>query len=218
MEELSKQASRITSSAKTSRQQPASKTTQSATASSTSHKKSTRTTGRKTRIGRNQYSKDREAAAEKAQLGKLPQSREGEDNEEDQEGEVHTNGSKPAKPRHMNPNRTSLNEMRKRAAGILRFISRTQVELAGEKTPSESNSPPSHANATASDAKAAMNGNSKLSNEVHQEIEQTAEQEVQNREGKIDPDKFKRLSSVKMMDVLTREIVLWQKEFGKWEK
>ena len=37
---------------------------------------------------------------------------------------------KPSKPKYMNLNRTSLNEMKRRVAGILEFISRTQVELA----------------------------------------------------------------------------------------
>lgn len=37
---------------------------------------------------------------------------------------------RPSKPRHMHPQRTTMNEMKRRVAAILEFISRMQVEMA----------------------------------------------------------------------------------------
>lgn len=105
-----------------------------------------------------------------------------------------------------------MNDLRKRAAGILEYITRTQVELAGQSIPSgkekSGSSTPSSRSRTAG-----MNGSSKLSTEVLNDLE-----DVKRLEDRLDADEstFTELSSVQMMDVLTRELVLWQKDFGKY--
>lgn len=141
-------------------------------------------------------------------------------------GLIPGNGSKAAKPRQMNPNRTSMGDLRKRAAGILEYITRTQVELAGEKTPPNGANHPLIINqalaATISHSSAgrpplgravSVNGASKLSRVFDGGEDKL---EMEKRKMGVDESVFRQMSSVQMMDVLTREIVHWQKDFGKW--
>ena len=127
-----------------------------------------------------------------------------------------TNGEsgKPSKPRYMHPHRTTMNEMKRRVAAILEFISRTQVELA------EAPTPPSRGSGSASGAVA----------EIMKSIHSGLPSITVNRggggsaDGGSESDKtspegqrpFAELSSLEMMDVLTRKLVLWQQEYGKY--
>ena len=45
---------------------------------------------------------------------------------------------RPSRPKHMNPNRTSMNEMKKRVAAILEFVSRAEDEGERHRPPSGS--------------------------------------------------------------------------------
>ena len=118
----------------------------------------------------------------------------------------------------MNPNRTTLNEMRRRVAGILEFISRMQLDMAasGEQvTPPNGN----HGNGDSSSKQSiavaaslvrslvgdqAVNGDTPTPN--------NATQEGATPKGRD----FKELSSVEMMDVLTRDLLKWQEEYGRY--
>lgn len=115
------------------------------------------------------------------------------------------NGSRPAKPRHMNPNRTSMNDMRKRAAGVLEFISRTQVELAAEQAVT----PPASSRTTTATTAAPQPALMRVASV-------NASTKRGGMLGSEEMAAFKCKSSLQMMDLLTREIVLWQKEHGKW--
>ena len=133
-----------------------------------SHKKTGRGQARRGRVGRNQYTKDREVQATtshshshsrnasllEAQDHDTPLGRrrsrsrsvmnDSRNYPMGANGHAHSyvNGTnlsgasvwgesgKPSKPKHLNLNRTSLNEMKRRVAGILEFISRTQLEFA----------------------------------------------------------------------------------------
>jgi len=78
--------------------------------------------------------------------------------------------------------------MRRRASGMLEFISRMQVEMAGEKT------------TTTTVAAAAVSMTLKV---------------VEGALGPETRDKgFEQMSSLEMMDHLTRRLVMWQKDFG----
>ena len=146
--------------------------------------------------------------------------RDGDDLCSTTDGTITSNSGKPSKPRHMNPNRTSMNDMKKRAAGILEYISRTQVEMAGEK-------PATPTTTTATAIMAApplrpplgrtmsMNGASKLSRELV-EVQRPSTADAANQKDKIDEKNFRQMSTLQMMDVLTREVVHWQKDYGKW--
>ena len=168
-----------------------------------SHKKTGRPPARRGRVGRNQYTRDRDPRLDgsvNADNNTSPaRSRSG-----DGDDTPHTNGNhhhsshhnehgKASKPRYMNPNRTSMNDMKRRVAGILEFISRTQVEMAGTDMASRNmtTSPPDHGG-----------GNKELGKLLLSELDDGL-------------DGFGKLSSVEMMEVLTRRLMRWQGEYGK---
>lgn len=147
-----------------------------------------------------------------------PGSRDSEDAGHSGDGQAAllANGSKPSRPRHLNPNRTSMNELRKRAAGILEFITRTQVELAGEKTP------PDPSTAVLGEAARKM-GQSKLKQEIDSSEVPATTSADEGHEGseagekiKVDERAFASLPPRDMMDVLTRELLVWQHQHGKY--
>ena len=191
----------------------------------TSHRKTGRPSTRRGRIGRNQYTKDRDHQPNingDQDISPLrSQSREGKDdnNPTGINGHNHVTGEsgKPSKPRYMNPHRTSMNEMKRRVAAILEFISRTQLEMAGEQTPPSNGGGSRGSGSSSTSALIAgltdglrptipMNGVNGDGNSVERSGSGT---------GMGEKD-FAELSSTEMMDVLTRNLVLWQKEYGKY--
>lgn len=197
-------------------------------------RKSARQPARRGKVGNNQYTKEREAASDgRPQPTRESNSRDSEDAMNGGETANHgsSNGSKPSKPRQMNIHRHGINEFRRRAAAILEYISRTQVELAGDSTPPQTNTRFNSKSRRPNPRKLVANGASKLSNEIREEEEaaaaaaagalaETEDKMVETKkekEGskKVEIGTFKAMSSLEMMDVLTREIVLWQKLHGK---
>ena len=162
------------------------------------------------------------AADEKAETPRPSHSRDGEELcNTNGEVVVSSNGSKPSKPRYMNPNKTSMNDMRKRAAGILEYISRTQVEMATER-PTTAATQTTATTTTSMPAPArpplarnmSVNGTSKLRGEVDGNTRlETADSKEKLR---VDEKMFREMSTMQMMDVLARELVHWQKDYGKW--
>lgn len=200
-------------------------------------KRNTKPATRRGKVGRNQYTKDREIGDTRSIEARPIHSRDGDDGNGSSDGQAALlpNGSRPAKQKHMNPNRTSMNEMRKRAAGILEFISRTQIEMAVDKPTSDGDSPPAAqaagavaASATSSSsnsAKGLPNGSSKLANEIRSEPDEDKAAEAISAETptttsddrpKMEDIDFKSLDTLRMMDVLSREIHHWQQVHGKW--
>lgn len=115
-----------------------------------------------------------------------------------------------------------MNDMKRRVSGILEFISRTQVEMAtaaaAAATGEESSAASRNRTRTHSIATPVMaqdvgkvtglldgNGNSGGSNS-RDPIEDTVGLTLET---------FSGLSSVEMMEVLTRGLMRWQGEFGK---
>ena len=106
----------------------------------------------------------------------------------------------------MNPSRTTMNDMKRRVAGILEFISHTQVDIAGMATclttkPTTCiNTPPT----SNSNGKGGVSSSEK------------AVDAVLLGSDAIDEQAFAALSSLEMMEVLTRRLMKWQGEYGKW--
>ncbi|KAI9762460.1 MAG: hypothetical protein M4579_000436 [Chaenotheca gracillima] len=190
------------------------------TQATTSHRKTGRPPARRGRVGRNQYTKDRDPPS-RDRDGSLnrSQSRDGLASEDPSgpNGFAHhgTNGDsssagKPSKPKYMHPQRTTMNEMKRRVAGILEFISKTQVEMAGERTPPSSTGAGAGPGSTAAAIKSLAEG---LIDAQHSG-DKSQETSTSNTSSEDLP--FEDLNSLQMMDVLTRKLVLWQKDFGKW--
>lgn len=113
----------------------------------------------------------------------------------------------------MNFNRTSMNDMKRRVAGILEFISHTQAEMAGvgppsaTKTSTSTNTPP-ESNGNRGD------GHGNISKHDMNSGERVSAA-LADLDG-INEQAFAALSSVAMMEVLRKRLMQWQAEYGKW--
>ena len=126
---------------------------------------------------------------------------------------------KPSKPKHMNPNRTSMNEMKRRVAGILEFVSRTQGELDGReiRTPpgcgpgsKSSNGGPGEGTVAEADRGGGAGSGKELVDGVLDGLSGKGPGEVMS-------DKhFESLSSAEMLAMLKGRLSSWQREFGIW--
>lgn len=110
----------------------------------------------------------------------------------------------------MNFNRTSMNDMKRRVAGILEFISHTQVEMAGVGPPSTTKS--STSTNTPPESNNDGHGHSSKNDTDSGEMVNAALTDLDG----INEQAFAALSSVAMMEVLTRRLMKWQAEYGKW--
>ena len=99
-----------------------------------------------------------------------------------------------------------MNDMKRRVAGILEFISHTQVEMAGTEPPSTTKS------STSTNTPPEANGNSNGGNDISGNAVSAALEDLDG----IDEQAFAALSSLEMMEVLTRRLMKWQGEYGKW--
>lgn len=136
---------------------------------------------------------------------------------------------RPSKPKHMNPNRTTMNEMKRRVAGILEFVSRTQIEMA---VANGSNTSRAHSQGQGSPKDLAQTPNDGI---LEGEMAETGggqvggaglQSTVHSPPGLLEASytkievleevDFKLLSSVDMMRVLAGKLEGWQREYGRW--
>ncbi|CAD6587963.1 MAG: hypothetical protein ASARMPRED_003362 [Alectoria sarmentosa] len=192
----------------------------------TVQKKTGRPPAKRGRVGRNQYTKDRDVPAD-GPITTISPAR--SNNSHDAEtGPPHLNGSgtgngfahingfgKPSKPRHMNFNRTSMNDMKRRVAGILEFISHTQVEMTGVGSHSTTNPSTSTHNPPDSNGNDHRNGRGGKGSKNDADSGKVVTAALADLDG-INEQAFAALSSVAMMEVLTRRLMKWQAEYGKW--
>lgn len=182
-------------------------------------------TKRTKKKGRNQYTKDREPREETSPVRSQSRDAQGHDNGNTHHGHGHghahahahghshghghgksgeTSSKSHSRAKGGFNSKVSMTDMKRKAHAMLDYISRTQVEMAGETTPpdnesrrpSDSTVPQTTANGTSAGEKktfGATNGVSGSSTDA--------------------PRDFKELSSMEMMDHLTRDLVKWQKEF-----
>lgn len=117
-----------------------------------------------------------------------------------------------------------MNEVKRRVAAILDFISRMQVEMAasGETvTPPDNNGNGNNGlSARASLVKGVQDQLGSMLTSANSEGASTASSTAASAADydvtKEREKDFKELSSVEMMDVLTRHLLKWQQEYGKY--
>ncbi|KAL8694690.1 MAG: hypothetical protein Q9218_000701 [Villophora microphyllina] len=205
------------------------------------HKKTGRPPARRGRLGRNQYTRDRDLRPDTPkhrQDGTSP-SRSHNSKEDKNSPKVNGNhnghnpngdpGSKASKPRQLNASRTSMNDMKRRVAGILQFIGHTQVEMAAEvplvpqskKLPSPNPATMTAANVTVTspddesdDKDGNRNGRKQPPDRLQQQQQQIAVDFALGAELNI--EYFRKLGSLEMMEVLSRTLINWQGEYGKF--
>ena len=151
-------------------------------------RKSGRPPQKRGRLGRNQYSRDGASSAQNGAspgLNDTPNSPQvSVTNGAGNESSDGTAGHKTGKSKHWRLEKLSWNEIRRPAGAMQNYIAQRQVELAGEKS-----SP-----IPAVDALATTNGGPN-----HKE---PADDD--------DLESFKQLSTLQMMDDLSRDLVHWQ--------
>ncbi|KAL2811549.1 hypothetical protein BDW59DRAFT_155517 [Aspergillus cavernicola] len=185
-----------------------------------STRKSGRPPARRGRVGRNQYTRDRDinGTGTDSNTGNSPRRGQSLETGGDSPriGTIGppTNGTetgKPSRPRYVHQ-RTTLNEMKRRVAAILEFISRMQVEMA---VAGESITPPEQSNGTNPKSASDQLLENTLLKLVEEGTADTADGSAGSLELPTEKD-FKDLSSLEMMDVLTRHLLKWQQEYGKF--
>ena len=185
-------------------------------------------TRRRGRLGRNQYTKDRSSPTG----GRLADEAAGDYSGIDSRGgsprahHLSANGEtiggrSGAKNKTINPHRTSMTDLKRRAGAILDFITRAQVELANDSFATEFMG-------DSVSAKAASASLTKKQQSTRKDgAERTAQGAVSGQEkpapSSDEPQEaewegFEDLSGVEMMDVLTTKLIRWQAEYGKLEK
>ncbi|KAJ4298616.1 Histone deacetylase complex subunit [Collariella sp. IMI 366227] len=149
--------------------------------------------------GRNQYTREEESPARSLSR----------DTQKDEHSAPSTGklgegtGKANSKTRGGMNSKITLNDMKRRATALLDFISRTQVELAGESLPEAAGT----ANSTAGSAAAASD---KAPNGVDLTPMLVAGEVPEASQGKD----FKELGCIEMMDTLTRRLVKWQQQYA----
>ncbi|KAI4109441.1 MAG: hypothetical protein L6R37_000598 [Teloschistes peruensis] len=203
------------------------------------HKKTGRPPTRRGRLGRNQYTRDRDLrpdALKNQQDGASP-SRSNNSKEDNNPPRTNGNhvgpngngepGGKASKPRQMNPSRTSMNDMKRRVAGILDFISHTQVELAAEVplVPQPKKLPSTHATITAANVTVTPpddDPDGRKDDKGGDAQKQPADQQQQKGPelttlgAELNVEHFRKLGSLEMMEVLSSRLIKWQREYGKF--
>ncbi|KAK1655900.1 PHD-finger domain-containing protein [Colletotrichum phormii] len=180
-----------------------------------SHKKTSRNNQKRGK-GRNQYTKDRD---DNEDTPARSMSRDIGRNHDDHAGAGTSRHSHSDHPKHTRTkansahSKVSMNDMKRRVSAFLDFISKTQVELAGEALPgsrsSQNSSQQQSPRATAApDApKISVNGDSAI---AKNSPIGTAATDGNGPESKD----FKALNCVEMMDALTRDLLRWQNQYA----
>lgn len=174
-----------------------------------SHRKGGRPpNSRRGKLGKNQYTKEKDLQ-EDGQSPARSQSRDvarGDDSSHSNNKGMGNEG-KSGKSKGAGNSKVTMSDMRKRVSAILEFISRTQLEMAGGM------GPVSPASAQRAD-KAVRALADSLQGDDMPTIRVNEDTVDDAKDGEATPTKdFKELSCVEMMDVLTRQLVKWQKEF-----
>ncbi|TGO50625.1 hypothetical protein BCON_0179g00050 [Botryotinia convoluta] len=169
-----------------------------------SHKKGGRPPNpRKGKSGKNQYTREKDdnntQSPNRSQSRDIPRT---DDNLQTMTSRASHNESKTSKAKTSVGSKISMAEMRKRATNILDFISRTQIELAADPSILPSGS----------GAEKSIRG---LVEETLPMIQLNGANGKQVARGESEaPKEFKDLTCLEMMDILTRQLVKWQKEYA----
>lgn len=170
---------------------------------STSHRKGGRPpNARKGKLGKNQYTKDRDLqegddlSPHRSMSRDVPR---GDDNGHTSGNKGSNSEGKPGKSKN-NTSKVTMGDMRKRVGAILDYISRTQLEMAGEAMS------PATADAAEKTIRGIADGLPMIKVNGENGDEPKAEENSKKE--------FKDLTCLEMMDVLTRQLVKWQKEFA----
>jgi hypothetical protein len=139
--------------------------------------------------------------------------------------------TRPSRPKHMNPNRTSMNEMKKRVAGILEFVTKAQDEVArhgardqrGKDLDADARSD-KHVLENGESGSGNGNGNGNGNGDSSERDTPTvvngggSGSGSGSGSGTSDDTDFGSLQTADMMRVLRARLINWESEYGRWGK
>ncbi|KAL8701666.1 MAG: hypothetical protein Q9224_000400 [Gallowayella concinna] len=185
------------------------------------HRRTGRPPARRGRVGRNQWTRDRDPRPDAPKNPQGATSPDHSHNSKEDRDSPRINGThnhngngeggKAVKSRYTNLQRTSMIEMKRRVAAMLEFINQAERELAVEVAlVPTSRKMPSSGGTTGEEP------NHKDSNQLPERGQQTAEQQkaVFSVLMDINPDRFKTLELAEMRQMMRKVLLNWQKEFG----
>lgn len=159
--------------------------------------------------GRNQYTKDRDIRDETSPARSQSRDVQGHDTGHGHHVKSGEGSHKPhSRAKGGFNSKVSMTDMKRKASAMLDYISRTQVEMAGEATPPNSDSPKPAEGVAAHTADIAFrSGQKKVSELANGELGANPHPTGEHRD-------FKDLSSMEMMARLSTDLIKWQQEFA----
>ncbi|KAK4225113.1 putative histone deacetylase complex subunit cti6 [Podospora fimiseda] len=156
------------------------------------------------RRGRNQYTKDRDFNDEGSPARSLSRDIQRDEHTPSTSGKMA--GESAAKAHHRSRGgvnqKLNMNDMKRRAAALLDFITRTQVELAAETL-----------TGTTTDLAKASSATTSFDHPM-EDVNSTSTPIIEVNGASPQRTEFKELGCVEMMDSLTRRLVKWQNEYA----
>lgn len=159
--------------------------------------------------GRNQYTKDRDIRDETSPARSQSRDVQGHDAGHGHHAKSGETSHKPhSRAKGGFNSKVSMADMKRKAGAMLDYISRTQVEMAGEATPPNSDSPkPVEGVAPHTAGISSRPGQKKASELANGESGSSSHPIGEQRD-------FKDLSSMEMMARLSTDLIKWQQEFA----
>ena len=191
------------------------------------HKKTGRPPTRRGRVGRNQYTRDRDLRTDAVKNARDATSPTRSNNSKEGHESPHVNGNdhwnsefgRSSKAKHVNLSRITMNDMKRRVALILDFISHIQVEMAAEVplTPPSRNTPSTNAPGREHETpQQIIQGTEKSSVNTENEHQSQEQSRRKDPDAELEAKHFAELPCLEMMEVLTRRLIKWQGEYGKY--
>ncbi|KAL8724648.1 MAG: hypothetical protein Q9166_007838 [cf. Caloplaca sp. 2 TL-2023] len=191
------------------------------------HKRTGRPPARRGRVGRNQWTRDRDQRPDTPKDLRDAASPTHSHNSKEDHDSPRVNGahnrhksgelSKCSKARYTNPNRTSFIEMKRRVAAMLEFVNQAERELATEgslvsrKTPSSNTITATAPMVPLEEEQAKKDSRQARENEQGTAVQQKSLSSILVD---LDPERFKTLELAQMRETMKKSILTWQRDFG----
>lgn len=170
------------------------------------------------RVGRNQYTKDLYESID------TPHRSDSRDGNQNSLFGIHEKGRSSKARTH--PARTSLNEMKRRVAGILEIVSQMQTSYNKLNNIATSGSSTSHSSDNGKGNSTPSTNNRSVTSAPSSKMADIVTASLQNNETSTEDGKskpitdmdFGKMGSAQMMETLTNELVGWQTQFGVYSR
>lgn len=191
---------------------------------SNNHRKTGRPPARRGRLGRNQYTRDQHlnGGGGGAETPLRDNSRDPTRRSSPSNGSngmlngISGESGRSSRPKYHHPNRTSMNEMKRRVAAILEFVNKMRGDKSGRNNSHGSSSDPSGSrtpNGVGQSNGSGSNGNIQPAALIKGVEAGLSAAQVGGERAERE---FRDMASGEMLHILTRELVGWQSLYGRY--